>query len=233
MKKIYLISAVLAVLAGFLLYSYMGNLEEKYREDYVQVAVASVTIPEDTQVTAEMLTITEIPRESVHQSAAVSIDPLIGGITSQTIYEGEQIIDNKIKSTTTNSGKISYSVPEGMRAITIGVDTITGVSGFIRAMDRVDIIVVMLKEEDEETFEVASLMLKNIQVVAVGTNPNSRSEEYNPPEPPGVITLLTTPNEAVKLSLASTVGKVVAVLRSPADQSDVVVPTYIGDDLLN
>lgn len=232
MKKIYLIAAILAVLAGVLLYGYMANLEEKYREDYDQTVVATVTIPENTQVTPDMIALEEIPGEGIHPSAATSIESVIGGISSQTIYEGEQILKSKIKKTDENSGKISYCIPEGMRAITIGVDTITGISGFIRAMDRVDIIVITMKEEEGKTKEVATLLLENIEVLAIGTDQNSRNEEYNPTEAVSVITLLTTPADAVKLSLAGSSGKINAILRSPADHADVSIPTVEGKNLI-
>lgn len=221
MKKVYLIAAVIAVLAGFLLYRYMQNLEDRYREDYVPVAVAAVKIEENTQLTADMIKMVDIPSEGIHPSAVFSRESVIGSIASQTIYEEEQILQTKIKKTTEHNGKMSYSVPEGMRAITISVDTVSGVSGFLRTADRVDVILVTLKEAGDRQIETAVLLLNNLEILAVGTDPDSRKESYAPAEPAGVITLLVTPDEAVKLSLAASVGRLTTVLRSPADQEKV------------
>lgn len=231
MKKVYLIAAILAVIAGILLYIYMEKLEARYRENYTQVVVASVTIPENTEITPEMVRILEIPSEGIHQTTAKSIDSVAGGVTSQKIYEGEQLLLSKIKKAGESSGKVSYSIPEGMRAITIGVDTISGISGFIRAMDKVDIILITMKEEGGVSKETASILLENIEVLAIGTNPDSRKEDYKPSEPVGVITLLTTPEEALKISLAGTVGRLSLLLRSPADQADMSVRDVNRDNL--
>lgn len=232
MKKVYLIAVILAILSGILLYAYIENLEDKYRENYSKVVVATVTIPENTQVSADMVSIIEVPKEAVHQSAALNPDSIIGGVASQTIYEGEQLLNSKIKRTGDKNGKVSYSIPEGMRAITIGVDTITGISGFIRTMDRVDIVLLTVKEENGEAVETASLLLENIEVLAIGTNPDSRKENYSPGEPVGVITLLTTPQDAVRLNLAAAIGKLSLLLRSPADEADISLPAVNRDTLI-
>jgi pilus assembly protein CpaB len=232
MKRVYVIAGIFAVAAGILLYLYMGNLEEKYRGNYDQVLIAVVTIPENTRITNDMVKLGEVPREAIHRGAATNLESVIGGITSQKIYEGEQVLKSKIKKGDGSSGKVSYSIPENMRAITIGVDTVTGVSGFIRAMDRVDIIAITLNEEEGKPRETATLILENVEVLAVGLDPNSISQDYNPAEPVSVITLLTTPKDAVKLSLAGTAGKICAVLRSPADQKIENVPPVNERDLI-
>ena len=231
MKKVYLISAILAVLAGFLLYQYMADLEDRYREDYTPVAVAAVKIEENTQLHADMISIEELPAESVHPSAADSVEMLLAGIASQTIYEGEQILRSKVRNTTEKEGKMSYSVPEGKRAMTISVDTVSGVSGFLRAKDRVDIILVGYQGEGNEEKEISDILLQDTEILAVGINPDSRKESYEPPEPVTVITLIVTPQEAVKLSLAGSVGRLVAVLRSPADHEKPAVAPVLKDQL--
>lgn len=231
MKKVYLISAILAVLAGFLLYQYMADLEDRYREDYTPVAVAAVKIEENTQLHADMIRIEELPAESVHPSAADSVEMLLAGIASQTIYEGEQILRSKVRNTTEKEGKMSYSVPEGKRAMTISVDTVSGVSGFLRAKDRVDIILVGYQGEGNEEKEISDILLQDTEILAVGINPDSRKESYEPPEPVTVITLIVTPQEAVKLSLAGSVGRLVAVLRSPADHEKPAVAPVLKDQL--
>ncbi|NLT48460.1 MAG: Flp pilus assembly protein CpaB [Clostridiales bacterium] len=231
MKKVYLIAFILALLAGFLLYQYMLALEDRYRENYTSVVVAAVNIEENTQISADMIRIEEIPAEGVHPSAAVDSKSILGGIASQTIYEGEQILRTKVKQTREREGKMSYSVPEGMRALTIPVDTVSGVSGFLRAMDRVDIILIGLLEVGDQKKEIADVLVEDVEILAVGTNPDSRKESYVPPEPVSVITLIVSPQDAVKLSLGGATGRLMAVLRSPVDHEKPGVTSIMNNEL--
>ena len=219
MKKVYLIAAILAVLAGLSLYRYMVSLENRYLEDYITVATAAVEIEESTVLTQEMIIMRELPAAGVHGAAVDNPGTIIGGIASQTIYQGEQILRTKIRTTGENEGKMSYSVPEGMRGVTISVDPVSGVSGFLRAMDRVDIILIGIQGEEENQKETAKILLEDVQILAIGTNPDSRKESYAPSEPVNVITLIVSPEDAVKLSLGSSTGRLTAALRSPADHS--------------
>ena len=231
MKKVYIIAIILALLAGFLLYQYMLALEDRYRENYTSVAIAAVNIEENTQLSADMIRIEEIPTEGVHPSAVADVESILGGIASQTIYEGEQILRNKVKRTTEKEGKMSYSVPEGMRAVTIPVDTVSGVSGFLRAMDRVDIILIGLLEVGDDKKEIADILVADAEILAVGTNPDSRKESYVPPEPVAVITLIVSPQDAVKLSLGGATGRLMAVLRSPVDHEKPGVTSIMNNQL--
>lgn len=224
MKKIYVVAAILSVITGITVYSYVSSLEGKGEIEYTQVVVANTFIPERTLITVEMLTVKKIPAEAVLPNTLKSPEYAVGYISAGIFESGEQISAVKIHSGQDRSGKLSYFVPSGKRAITIDVDMVTGIGGYVLPGDRVDIIAtMMLEHETEDSDEKRSLsttflICQNVEVLASGTRTKVDSGiqnlSYNN------VTLALSPDDALAITFASSGGRLRLILRNPADEDD-------------
>lgn len=232
MKKVILFALIMAIVAGALLYFYLDNLEQDTVVEvvYEDVLVAAVDIPAYSVITADMLTLTQVPEGTSHPLAAHSSDDVIGNVTENLIVAGEEILPIKLKKQGEVDSGMSYVVPEGMRAVTIAVDEISGVAGFIQRGDYVDVIAFIdinyLQGVVDETGEVVTeesteiqtslFVVQNVCVAAVGTTMQSGTAETGEMIY-GSITLLLTPEEALRVNLCAKGGILTVALRSSGD----------------
>lgn len=134
------------------------------------------------------------------------------------IARGEFILTNKLAGENAGSG-LPALIPPGMRAVSVRVNDTTSVAGFVLPGTRVDVLLTGNPEGSSE--QQTTTVLENVAVLATGQRleRNSAGEPQNAP----VITLLVSPDDAEKLTLASTQGHIQLALRNPLDtkQGDV------------
>lgn len=226
MKKVYLIAGVLAIITGILIFSFTSSIKQASAREYTDVVVALQMIPERTVITAEMLEIKSLPSEAVLPSAFRMPEQAIGLISAGIIEQGEVISASKVFTQGDKNNSLGFFVPEGMRAITVAVDEISGLTGFILPGDRLDIIADLMEEDKttqdpEDTILTTSILLQNIEVLASGTttnnNPGVRTLTYTS------LTLAVTPEEAIIISSAELTSKLRFILRSPTDTDKAAV----------
>ena len=226
MKKIYLIAGILAVITGILVYSFTASLEKAAEREYTDVVVALQYIPERTVITAEMLEIKSLPVEAVLPSALRQPSQAVGLISAGIIEKGEVISATKVHTQGDKNNSLGFFVPEGKRAITVSVDEVSGITGFILPGDRVDIIVSVMRDvaggAPDDTELASFLLLQNIEILASGTvtsnDPGVRNIGYK------TLTLAVSPEEAVIINQAEVSSRLRFILRAPADNASVTVP---------
>jgi len=232
MKKVILFALIAALAAGVLLYFYLGNLEQETVVEvvYEDVLVAAVDIPAYSVITADMVTLTKVPEGTSHPLAARSAAEVVGNVTESLIVEGEEILPVKLKKQGEVDSGMSYVVPDGMRAVTIAVDEVSGVAGFIQRGDYVDIIAFMdikylngIVDEtgatitsETTTVQTSLYAAENVCVAAVGTTMQSDSSETDEVLYES-ITLLLTPEDALRVNLCAKAGVLTVALRSSGD----------------
>src|SRR6185369_7925379 len=109
------------------------------------------------------------------------------------------------------------TIPAGMRAISVRVNEVVGVAGFVIPGTRVDVLVTLKQGNDTVTRVVVS----NVQVLTAGTRYDQDKSKNGEPIPSSVVTLLLAPADAERVVLASTDGQIMLALRNPLD----VAPT--------
>lgn len=138
---IFLIAIILAGVAIYFIMSYINEIESAYTSVSTKpVVVAVQNIPENIAITDEMLKVVEVPADMVLPQAYDSIEDIVGSIAKTDIVKDEHILINHIYKEGKGQDKFSYSVPENMRAVSIAINDVSGVSGLIKANDRVDIL---------------------------------------------------------------------------------------------
>lgn len=148
---------------------------------------------------------------------AVSVDEIVGRGLIQHVSANEPLMAAKIASMEEGGG-LPIVIPEGKRAVSVKVDEVVGVAGFVKAGTRVDVLVTLNPTNERE--EAASrVVLQNVQVLAAGQE--YRRDIDGEPQTVTVITLLVTPEQAEALTLASTEGRIQLALRNTLDQAEV------------
>jgi pilus assembly protein CpaB len=132
------------------------------------------------------------------------------------VIQNEPILPMKLASKESGSG-LPPAIPPGLRAVSVRVNDIIGVAGYVLPGARVD-VVATVSPTGQNTDMTSKVVLTNVQVLAAGTK-IERDTDRNKPIPVSVVTLLVDPEEAERLTLASTEGKIQLALRNPLDKT--------------
>ncbi|HKS29443.1 MAG TPA: Flp pilus assembly protein CpaB [Pyrinomonadaceae bacterium] len=206
------------LVAAFAVSRYLSSANV-YAKSLNSVVVAKVDIPIGAKIIPEQLMVVQFPRESIPDGTFDNPQKLIGRVAVQTIRSREPVTDSRLAPEGSAAG-LSAAIPEGYRAMTVKVDDVVGVSGFIQPGTLVDVVVVINPEENTvEKGPVSKIVLQNIKVLANGQNIDKPKDDREANSVKAV-TLQVTPEEAEKLALASTEGKLQLVMRNSIDQDD-------------
>ncbi|MGD9015511.1 MAG: Flp pilus assembly protein CpaB, partial [Candidatus Omnitrophota bacterium] len=207
------------------------------------VLLAQQEISPQTQITPEDLLIKEIPVKYIQPGAVTSLAEVIGQITSVPIAPGEQILKTKLLPPVKVGRTLSEITPQGKRAVTILVDTVSSVGGLIKAGNLVDVFASVSPPAGVEWAGIESKMphviplFQGVEVLAVGGEMTSYSDESSEKRGPRTtaprtgssgsmpVTLALKPQEAILLAFVQDQGKIKLVLRSSDDiQQELVKP---------
>jgi pilus assembly protein CpaB len=136
---------------------------------------------------------------------------VVGSIAIASIEKNEPILQSQVVSQ--GAGLLPLMIGDGMRGMSVKVDDVTGVSGFITPNSRVDVLIAGTPEGSQE--QRSKVVLQNIRVLAIGKLIEQRDNK--PVEVP-TVTLLVNPEDAERLTLASTYQPLRLALRSYRDE---------------
>ena len=185
------------------------------------VVVAKVDIPVGSRIIPEQLGIAQFPADVTPVGAIAKIDDnLIGRVVVTSISPKDPVTEAKL-APVGSLGGLSSVIPEGYRAMTVKVDDVVGVSGFIMPGTLVDIVVVIQPPKGTANEEMISkIVLQNIKVLASGQNIDKPKNDREVERAIKAVTLQVTPEQAEKLALAQSEGKLQLVMRNSVDQAD-------------
>ena len=215
------------VLAGALLFGLLAAVSvsrylssaQAYTKNLNSVAVAKVAIPLGTKIIPEQLMVVQFPKESIPDGAFDTLENLTGRVAVVNIAPREPVTEARLAPVGT-AGGLSAVIPEGYRAMTVKVDDVVGISGFIMPGTLVDVVVVIDPAEKVGMQDpISKIVLQNIKVLANGVNID-QPEDQREANSVKAVTLLVTPEQAEKLALASSEGKLQLVMRNSIDQGD-------------
>jgi pilus assembly protein CpaB len=237
MRNKRLIIALLAAVAFGLIAAisvsrYLASAQA-YTKNLGNVVVAKVEIPIGSRIIPEYLTVAQFPRNVTPEGAFQTIDDkVIGRVAVTRIAPREPVTEGRL-APVGSAGGLSSVIPEGYRAMTVKVDEVVGVSGFIMPGTLVDVVVVIQppKTTGQEDM-VSKIVLQNIKVLASGQNIDKPKNEKEA-ERVKAVTLQVTPEQAEKLALASSEGRLQLVMRNSVDQGDETTPGANKSSLLS
>jgi len=215
------------VLVGALLFGLLAAVSvsrylssaQAYTKNLTRVAVAKVAIPVGTKIIPEQVMMVQFPKESTPDGTFESSDKLVGRVAVVNIAPREPITETRLAPEGTSAG-LSAVIPEGYRAMTVKVDDVVGISGFIMPGTLVDVVVVIDPQEKAGMQDpISKIVLQNIKVLANGQNID-QPENQRDANSVKAVTLLVLPEQAEKLALAASEGKLQLVMRNSIDQGD-------------
>src|SRR3989441_5581640 len=214
------------VLAGALIFGLLAAVSvsrylssaQAYTKNLNRVAVAKVAIPVGTKIIPEQVMVVQFPKESTPDGTFDSAEKLAGRVAIANIAPREPITESRLAPEWT-AGGLSAVIPEGYRAMTVKVDDVVGISGFIMPGTLVDVVVVIDPGDKSTQDPISKIVLQNIKVLANGQNID-KPENQRDANSVKAVTLQVTPEQAEKLALASTEGKLQLVMRNSTDQGD-------------
>jgi pilus assembly protein CpaB len=217
-KLIIVIALVCGLLAAFLVYNYLNNVnKEADQRVYTQVVIAAKDIPANTTLTAEMVELKPFPSELMNNYELIGVPEAVGKLAIIPIKKGEVLLQNHLVKPGENTDQLSYVVPEGFKAISVPVDEVSGVGYMVKRGDRVDIISV-IDGGDASIPSRSLVVLQDIEVLAIGTELTPAS--VNIADKPKTYTLAVSLADSLKLNMAIQKGSITLLLRSPADKTN-------------
>lgn len=236
MRKVKLIALIAALLTGLLLFFFLNSLSGTSDGIKEEVVTASVLIPENTEITDDMIQVTEISKDALHGDAVTDKDQVVGKAASSEILAGEQILGGKLVSPGESGyDTLAYAITPGMRAITVGVNETTGLSGMLKPRDHVDILAEFEKELPGGGASASTVMItENTVVLAVDSvmSPQGKIAGGETVSAYITITLEVTPKQAMDLSMTEYKGHLRAILRSPLDEKLTNLPAVTMDSVM-
>jgi pilus assembly protein CpaB len=205
------------LLAAVTVSRYLSSAQANSR-DMNRVVVAKVAIPVGTKIIAEQVMEVQFSKESTPDGVFESVEKLVGRVAVMNIMPREPVTEARLAPAGT-AGGLSAVIPEGYRAMTVKVDDVVGISGFIMPGTLVDVVVVITPTDTNNSDPISKIVLQSIKVLANGQNID-KPESEREPNSVKAVTLLVTPEEAEKLALAASEGKLQLVMRNSIDQGD-------------
>jgi pilus assembly protein CpaB len=216
------ISILIAVAGSFFLYQWMDKQKtpvevvKVVEKEAVPVVVAGVNLPWGTKIAPDMVKTTPFLKQSLPVGYFASPADLKDRVILTPLKINEPITEDKLAPISVKTGGVSAILKPGTRAIAVKGDKVIGISGFINPGNRVDVIVTVT---DPAIKKVRSkIVLENLLVLATGTQ--IQKNEKGEPMPVDVYTLEVTPQQAEKVALAGSQGRLNFALRNTTDSDN-------------
>jgi pilus assembly protein CpaB len=198
-------------------YRYIQNIPAKeVALPTTPVVVAAADLSLGTALRREDLRVIAWPADAVPAGTFKDPKEVIGRGLIQPVANNEAVLPSKLAPTEAGAG-LPPVIPEGMRALSVRVNDVIGVAGYVLPGTRVD-VVATVSPTNQQTDITSKVVLTNVLVLAAGTRIEQDTEQ-NKPIAVSVVTLLVDPIEAERLTLASTEGKIQLALRNPLDKT--------------
>ncbi|HKE08442.1 MAG TPA: Flp pilus assembly protein CpaB [Candidatus Acidoferrum sp.] len=181
------------------------------------LVVAAAPLPLGTRLDSSNLRVISWPANQPVSGMFTRIEDCQNRAVITQVAENEPILENKLAPKEAGAG-LPATIPEGMRAVSVAVNEVVGVAGFVTPGTMVDVLVTGRLEGAEGqrgNENITKTILENVRVLAAGQK-IEQDREGKPLTVP-VVTLLVTPDEAAKLTMGSTQGKIQLALRNTVD----------------
>ena len=232
------VAIVLGLIAVLLANTYLTGREKRMdagNEPLVRVAVASMPLTFGMDITPDKVKFVQYPAASLPPGAYKSMAELLPQGKRRVALRPIQVNQPLLASDLSGEGQnasIAALLPDGMRAATVRINAVSGVAGFVKANDTVDVLITRTPigpDGASQGKQVTDVLLQNIRVIAMGQDAAGADGK---PKVAGNVTLELTPLDAQKVALGQELGDLSLVLRKPGeDQNIPKVETVSLDDL--
>jgi pilus assembly protein CpaB len=210
-----LVALGVAAIASFGVYRAISSIPERRVEIATKFAVvASKSLPMGTRITPDNVKVVAWPERTPLAGGFSSIDEVVDRGLISSVVENEPLSESKLAPKEAGAG-LPPSIPAGMRAMSVRVNEVIGVAGFVVPGTHVDVMVVL---KGQKTDGLARVVASNVQVLTAGTRYDQENiRKDGKPIPSSVVTLMVMPNDAERIALAQAEGQLMLSLRNPLD----------------
>ena len=228
---IFLVAAVVAgLVATFGIHHYVSVKTRVVKAPTSQVFIATVDISPGTAISGLAVKADARPQEFIPPNSAATMREIEGRVVKAPIYKGNPILLSMLAPEGTAAG-LSGILDDGKRALTVKVDEVAGVAGFIHPGDRVDVLMDMAMQGEGKSEHFSKTFLHDITILTTGQTWEQKGD--NKPVVVNTVTLELTPEQAEVLNLASNQGKIRLALRNRNNRTVAQTPGVTTSILLN
>jgi len=212
-----ILAVAIAAAAAYFAYDFLKAQKKRADEAVAteEIVVADKEIRIGTKIEGRQIKTAGWPKANVPQGAIKTKEAAVGRIALQTIVAGDAVSEAKLVPKEGPAGILTYKIPEGHRAITVAVNQVAGVAGFINPGNMVDVVLTL--KPPGKTDSMSKIVLQNIPILATGQVVEKKEGE---PKVVPTVTMDVTPEDAEKLAIASYQGKLQLVLRRVGDEEE-------------
>ena len=220
--RLLMIGFLALALGAFVAFSVYRTLQAKTasaNEPGVDVVVAASNMQVGARLQEKDVRVARAPASLVPSGAFKQASQVVGRGVILPVTQGEFILPKMLAAENAGAG-LPALIPPGMRAVSVRVNEVVSVAGFVTPGARVDVLLTGNPTGSAES--QTNTVLENVEVIAVGQKLERNTS--GDPQSAAVITLLVSPDDAQKLTLASTQGRIQLALRNPVDtkQEDLI-----------
>ena len=213
-----LVGLVIALVVAFLLSSFVYKQFQKASiikpTSTQSLVVAAVPLQVGTRLDPSNVRLIQWPANQSVTGMFTRVDDVTNRAIITPLAENEPVLEAKLSPKESGAG-LPSTIPEGMRALSVAVNEVVGVAGFVIPGTTVDVLVTGRVIGGRSDDNITRTILENIRVLASGQK--IEPDREGKPQTVAVITLLVTPDDATKLTMASTEGKIQLALRNTID----------------
>jgi pilus assembly protein CpaB len=207
------LAVLLATLASYGVYRAIQSIPVREVEvAHYNVVVAKEDLKLGTAVSAQQVYLAAWPAGAPVEGGHQSIEEVVGRGLIVPVAKNEPITDSKLAAVGAGAGMAPMIAP-GMRAMSVRVNDVVGVAGYVVSTSRVDVLVTVRPDKEMITRTVVS----NVLVLAAGTEIDREAARTGQARQTAVVTLSVTPDDAEKIALAQSQGQIMLALRNPLD----------------
>jgi len=214
-RTLFVLFVAVAVASGASYFVYRAVSNIPVREVEVksyQVAIASKALPVGAMLGPSDVKLVAWPASNPVAGGYTKVEEVVNRGLIAPVVENEPLTATKVAPIEAGAG-LGPTIATGMRAISVKVNEVIGVAGFVVPGTRVDVVVTIGRQDDS----LSRVIVSNAQVLTAGTKYDQDQAKDGKPLPSTVVTLLVTPPDAERIALASTQGSIMLALRNPLD----------------
>lgn len=223
------LALIASSLFALLLYFYLSGLESKQvdmPQKLTSVVIAAVDISEKTIIQDSMLKTVTLPDELIPVDAIANTHTLVGKIARVKILRGDMLTEQKVFANSVMAG-FTGSIPPDKRAISVAITDITGISGFAKPGDFVDVMLITNKAQKNAI--TGTMLMQNVLLLAVNKDNSGADEKKDgKKDTMATATLAIAPEDTLRLAVSQLEGTIYLVLRPLMPQHSVVITNDVS-----
>jgi pilus assembly protein CpaB len=220
------VAIVLGLIAVLLANTYLSGREKQIAanqpQGMVSVAVASLPLVYGSEITPDKIKFVQYPAASLPPGTFRTVAQLLPAGKRRVALRAIQVNQPLLAADLSGEGQnasIAALLPDGMRALTVRINDVSGVAGFVKPNDTVDVLITRSPiGGNGEGAQVTDVLLQNVRVIAMGTDAVGADGK---PSPTNSTTLEVNPLDAQKLVLGQQLGSLSLALRKPGEEQNI------------